>query len=375
MHRQERCPPSSVSFRSGKLLWIEAARGLCMLTVVWVHANYYLTERIADWWPGGYWAPMLYGFAVPTFYMISGFVLSFRDDLETPLNLRAFWRAKLTRILIPFWVWTAIMFLVYWKVAPDPLDTPRGILFAVGGFWQLHYIFSLVQFFLLYTLLRPRLRNGGDTRILVAAAVVSALVFGGSSIHLWLEGQDDGFIEMVLVRVSLTWSVFFFFGVWMGRGPERLERLARWAPLWLILALALYAAWGLEMYHWESISGEIPARMQILGTGLPCVFFAALWLLTLCYRLDRSRLGRALLRPFILLGADSMGIYMSHTTFLMLAAYGVLELGLTQTAWGSVAAMGGIAFLASWAFVRLLTLRSLRWPALVLFGRLSRTPS
>ena len=47
----------------------------------------------------------------------------------------------------------------------------------------------------------------------------------------------------------------------------------------------------------------------------------ALALLTLAYRLDRSRLGRAVLRPLAWLGEDSMGIYMSHTTFLMLAAY------------------------------------------------------
>jgi surface polysaccharide O-acyltransferase-like enzyme len=261
------------------------------------------------------------------------------------------------------------MFGVAWVAAPAMLDPSRVVLYAVGGFLQLHYVFCLMQFFLIYALWRTRLRNAGATRSLIIAALVSVGIFGGSSLEVWLAGADDGFVEEVLNRVSLTWSVFFFFGVWLGQRPTRLERLARWAPLWLLLTFVLYVPAGLEARHWDLTFGGTPPRMQVLAGSLWYAFMGGLALLTLAYRLDRTRLGRKALRPLSWLGADSMGVYMSHTTFLMLAAYCVIEWGLGQTSWSTVPALGGVALLTSWAFVRLLRLRFLAWPAFVLFGR------
>jgi surface polysaccharide O-acyltransferase-like enzyme len=340
-----------------------------MISVVLVHANFLTTQTVADWWPGGYVAPFIFGLAVPAFFMLSGFVLSSRDNLDLPFDTRGFWRGKLTSVLLPFWVWTAVMMGVSWATDLGAPLSLRYIFYGIAGYWQLYYIFSLIQFFALYILLRPHLKKAGANWILFAAAIASILIFAGSSIELWLGGEDDGFPEEVLSRVSLTWAVFFFFGVWLGRRPEVLERLSRFALLLLLLAMALYVPYYLEVRHWDLTFGQTPPRMQLLGTGLAPWFVGGLALLVLAYRLDRSRAGRGILRPLTWLGADSMGIYVCHTTFLMVAVYVLIRLDLADSAWGKIPSLWGLSFLASWAFVRLMRLPALRWPGFVLFGR------
>jgi peptidoglycan/LPS O-acetylase OafA/YrhL len=137
----------------------------------------------------------------------------------------------------------------------------------------------------------------------------------------------------------------------------------------VLLAIPLYLLPFLEIRHWDQLYGRTPSRVQILIGGLPYQIIMALILLALSYRLDRSRAAKKVLRPLTWLGADSLGIYVCHTAFLMVATYLVLRGDLDATGWGSVPAMAGVSFLASWALVRLMRLRPMRWPAFLLFGR------
>jgi surface polysaccharide O-acyltransferase-like enzyme len=340
-----------------------------MILVVLVHANFYRTNSVSAWWPGGYWAPALYGFAVPTFFMISGFLLALRDPLEAPFPTRTFVRKKLVNLLIPFWAWTAIMMGVSSLVESEPTALWRYFFFGATGFWQLYYVFSLLQLFALYILLRSRLQGRGLHFIVVLSVLVTALTFTWSSLSLKGAGPEEDFIDDLLSRIGFTWSGFFFIGVWLGRKPEVLERLARHLLPLALVTLALYLLPFLEIRHWDQLYGRTPSRVQILIGGLPYQILMALTLLALSCRLDRTRAGKKILRPLTWLGADSLGIYVCHTAFLMAATYLVFQWDLDATGWGSVPAMAVITFFSSWGLVRLMRLRPMRWPAFFLFGR------
>src|SRR5438132_14331403 len=95
------------------LAWIEALRTVAIALVVLVHVDIFTKPEVNEWWPGGYWSVVLFSLAVPTFFLVSGFVLSLaHPDPAEPLPLGAFVRRKLSTLLIPFFVWNAAMLAV-----------------------------------------------------------------------------------------------------------------------------------------------------------------------------------------------------------------------------------------------------------------------
>ena len=55
------------------LTWAGAARTLACALVVLVHINIYIRADITNYWPGGIVLGPIFGLAVPTFFMLSGF--------------------------------------------------------------------------------------------------------------------------------------------------------------------------------------------------------------------------------------------------------------------------------------------------------------
>lgn len=87
-------------------------------------------------------------FAVPLFFMISGFVL----ELSYPFhdNPFSYLRRRITRIFIPYLFWSAFyIFLIY----PQPLGNYFSTLLSGSASYQLYFIPTLLIFYLLFPLI------------------------------------------------------------------------------------------------------------------------------------------------------------------------------------------------------------------------------
>ena len=86
-------------------------------------------------------------FAVPLFFMISGFVLEL--SYHSNVNLLDYFRKRFSRILVPYLFWSAFyLILIY----PQPLNRYFSVLFNGGASYQLYFIPTIVIFYLFFPL-------------------------------------------------------------------------------------------------------------------------------------------------------------------------------------------------------------------------------
>src|SRR5262249_34120842 len=148
-------PMSDPIGRPGTILWIDLIRTVAIFLVVLVHVSGQLTTAWGKV-PNDQWIiANLYGgiarVSVPLFFMISGYLLLPRSE-----SLRAFYTKRMTRILIPFVVWSLI-YLGWYCGNHAKACTPSFVadLWMVQGtYYHLWFLYSLISIYLILPLLR-----------------------------------------------------------------------------------------------------------------------------------------------------------------------------------------------------------------------------
>lgn len=223
--------------------WIDQARGLSIFLVVYGH-NFPLYE------------PYIYSFHVPLFFFIAGLFHPAKTDRAVITR-----RAKM--ILIPYFVWSTLLFVFWWLVGRNYGDSTEmnlsvtknflGIFYAQGGsdymnwgipMWFLPCVFVL---FLLYAALQ-RINNP------------MARYFGWSVLVL------TGFAWPVFGGGHLPWSLdvamvaLFFYGV--GKWVKNLLFDLQGLKLWAIALLLL----GVHVLTFYLNDGKVDMYRSLYGT-------------------------------------------------------------------------------------------------------------
>ncbi len=301
------------------LRWIEAARTAAMAVVVWSHAGNMAFFREGDFSAAPLFSACLVTFAVPAFFLISGYLLG-RNDLarppEVPFSRRPARQAA--RLAPPFFAWNALTLVALKLLYGVPLLTRASLADMLFGAVQLYFVFAMLQFLLLLRFFNPfvtpaRLR----TATLWAAA--ATLAFHALSAVLYYASPPTDFrFELAGIRLAPAWAGFFFLGCWLSRHEHIFAALTRRLPL-----LAGAAALSFAAYLWE-VSAESRTlganyRQYFLPSGLAFQVLGSLALCAACRRAEAAGGGRL----FDLLagcGRDTLGIYLSHYV-LVLAFY------------------------------------------------------
>ncbi|WP_428562723.1 MAG: acyltransferase family protein [Solidesulfovibrio sp. DCME] len=334
---------------SRRLQWIEAARTVAMTVVVWSHASNTAFFREGDFSVTPLFSACLVTFAVPAFFCISGYLLG-RNDLarppEVPFSRRPARQAA--RLLPPFLAWNALTLVCLKGLYGVPLLRLDHLADLFTGSMQLYFVFALLQFLALLTLVNPFATPGRLNRWTLAAAGSTAVFYGFSQLLFHLSPPADFRFELVGIRLAPAWAWFFFLGAWLSRHEGLLEALTRRLPLVGAAAVLTFAA-----YLWDvcAEAGRLGAnyRQYFLLSGLAFQTAGALALCCACRRLE-ARGGGRLFDLLAATGRDTLGIYLSHYV-LILAFYAVfappvapawrLPLGLAAMAFS----LGGGLFL------------------------------
>jgi len=357
-----------------KLTFIEVARVLGILAVVLIHT---FEQTVPDAQTTVFYqliSPLI-RFVVPLFFIISGFVLGIHHrDPDYRVDPRSFWRRRLTTLVIPFLAWNVIYMLILEVAQGQPIADVQTLLSLLTGYMHLYYVFVLLQFLLLYTLLVNHV-NARVLLVCLALAALSSIAFYAlSGSLLWTLGPDDHQFEWRWGKLFVGWAVFFFWGLWLGYTPDALDRLKR-RQWWLLLGTACAYAVYLIVMRYQYVSFETYARDYFLLAGLPFQFLAATWLLALLYGVDARLQASPSWRRVAGWGPDTFGIYVAHMAFLIgiVALWDQLMPGVPAGL--EVPVVAALTLLVTEGFLRLCRTPRFRRPGLILFGARGAPPS
>jgi peptidoglycan/LPS O-acetylase OafA/YrhL len=344
-----------------RLLWLDVAKGLCILWIVYFHfINTYLDHRPM---PPDDWGGILVGtitairiawlkvsslafHAVGVFIIFSGWSLmqstARRADAGT-LAWGEWYRSRLLRLYPMYWV-AHLVYLVSPFVARFE-EVDRRFIFSLLGLRFIHidltffylnaawwYFSMLIQLYLIFPLLFPIARRLGPWSYLLVAC---ALGFVARYIMLiaypvngtWILG---GFAISRLPEFALGMAL----GMWHAQSPARAEHLFL-RGFGLIAGLLLYPA-ALHLYH-----NGFTYVFADLGTS-SCCLLVILGVAGLLSRLSKTA------QVFALVGAYSYGIFLVHQPYVIWLGLRIRE----QPLWiFPFIAIATLAVMSAWGIV------------------------
>ena len=145
-------------------------------------------------------------FAVATFIFLSGYLTKADND-----NWLAFYRRRITRVLVPYFIWTVIYSIQ--DIQSEGLSVLVKNLLCANATTTLYYIFVYIQFVLLTPLLgklaKSRFRHLGWI-IAPLSVVLFKYIPGFGDIHL---GKH---VELLWSDACLGWFTFYYIGLILG---------------------------------------------------------------------------------------------------------------------------------------------------------------
>ena len=271
-------------------------RAIAIIAVVMIHTT-----------PAGQWQvfckPFI-NFAVATFIFLSGYLTKTDND-----NWLKFYIRRITRVLVPYIIWTAIYSIPDIRSA-GPSALVKNLLCA-NATTTLYYIFVYIQFVLLTPLL-GKLVKSPYRHLGWLIAPLSVILF--KYIPVFGNIQLGKHIELFWNDACLGWFTFYYLGFILGnRIIDRQFNIRNLAVLYCASLLLQMA----EGYLWFTVD---PA-----GCGsqlkLSSILSSSIFTLITYYVLERCtpRVNRGSNEPkislFRTIGDYSFGIYLVHMMF------------------------------------------------------------
>lgn len=301
-------------------------------------------------------------FIVPAFFLVSGFLIR-RVYSSGGLEFAPFWKGMLRTLVIPFLIWNVIYMFMYYIAEGQTILSWNTLFLLTTGYMQMYFIFVLLQFFLLYSLLDRYLTRKNLNYVLVASAVGSFLFYLSSEVILRTCGPDKMFFEWHYGKICIAWGLFFFWGVWLCDHFDVFERMSR-----KLGTLGFVTFLTALVYYWElareAQAYGYDARMYFMLAGLLFQFVAANFVLALLYRVDRVGAWGKVYRYLVRSGKDTYGIYMAHLLLLGCIIAFWDKAGMPDVYWVKVA----VTVVSTWVISQSLV-RVCRRPRLSFFNR------
>ena len=236
-------------------------------------------------------------FAVATFIFLSGYLTKADND-----NWLAFYRRRITRVLVPYFIWTVIYSIQ--DIHSEGLSVLVKNLLCANATTTLYYIFVYIQFVLLTPLMgklaKSRFRHLGWI-IAPLSVVLFKYIPAFGDIHL---GKH---VELLWSDACLGWFTFYYLGLILGN--KLLSPKFNLINLVFIYCVSLLLQMG-EGYLWFTVD---PA-----GCGsqlkLTSILSSSIFMLII-YSVLSSNHGTKC-RLLSTIGDYSFGIYLVHMMIL-----------------------------------------------------------
>ena len=336
------------------LKWIELTRTFAMFFIVLCHSSDMVSFREDPWWAAAVSSAVR--FAVPLFFIISGYLAG--GGLPSGKGKAAFagtLRHRIAPIIVNFLAWNIIYMFLVKIFFGAPLWSFNSLWSIATGYVHLYFIFVLMQLLLLHRLVSRFLKGSAGNAIITFAAILSIAFYVISDTLLWTRGADGYFFEWHWGKLFAAWSLFYFWGVWLGRRTTLIERMSR-AVIPLAAATAVFFVPYAVETHVQLQSYGYSPRGYFLAGGLAFQFLCANLVLASAYRLIALKRTNRLTDAMVGSGADTYGIYLCHYAFVMAMGYLQTYLPIPLPPVLAIPLIAVIAWTASQGLVRVLGL-------------------
>ena len=251
-------------------------------------------------------------------------------------GLRHFYWRRFLAVGVPYLCWTLIYFFFLMPTAhySSVGSALRGLeAMAKTGYYQLYFLFVIMQFYVVFPLLIAALRRTrGHHGLVLAAAVLAQFAISILSQLQLL----PGFMEQYVQQDALTYLLYLVGGALVALHLEQVDAWVR-AHARLIVTLTVVAALAAECLYFLAqygVTSALGSSYAALATGssafLPIVIPFNVGLIACGYlagvalaRPGRSRFTRAVVRSG---GDNAYGVYLSQ----MLVICTLIWLGLPK---------------------------------------------
>ena len=245
---------------------IDALRFVSILAVVLVHTTTrtlettsYALEKV----PFTLFLNQAARFAVPLFFMISGYVLELNHSHNT--NYLMYLKKRTNRILIPYVFWSAIY---YFFIYNQNKDTFLGTLFTGNASYQLYFIPSLIIFYLIFPLIHKFYDIICNKWILLLLGILEVLL-------LYLNYDVQSIKLFYPLTVALLNYFYFIFGIFLAHNQEKVISLIKKFKL-LLFAGSVFLA---SLIFYEGLTGYLKTHNYVMfySQWRPSVLFYSIF--------------------------------------------------------------------------------------------------
>ena len=300
-------------------------RILSILAVVFIHtttrtleASAYALQKI----PFTLFLNQISRFAVPLFFMISGFVLELNYHLDE--SYPTYLKKRLNRIFIPYVFWSAVYyFFVYTKNRnPDFLNS----LLRGDASYQLYFIPTLLFFYLIFPFIHKYLKIIGNLWMMIFLFLVQlVLLFYDYKIH-----PSPLFYPL---KIALLNYFSFIFGLILSRHDKMFKNFINRWKLILLLGTVVSAYY---VFH-EGLSGYLSTHnyLTFYSQWRPSVLIYTIFLGGILYWLfDRNIFNTTIIKTISRL---SFFVFFIHIIILEILWYligiKIFQLQFAQNLW------------------------------------------
>lgn len=249
-------------------------------------------------------------FAVPLFFLISGFVLELNYK---EINYVLYFKKRTVRILVPFLAWSTFYYLAY-PLARVPKESLIQMFLNGDASYQLYFIPTLIIFYLLFPFLHHMYN-------LLAKIPV---VFFLTAIEIAFLTKDYYFhpvtIETPLRVALLNYQVFFFGMIASHHREEIIHNVKKF--FWIILVITIilmYEVYLESQWYYLDTKNLDAIYLQFR----PSVFFYTLFLFSLFLFVFRNTQKEIFKKIVTVLSRLSFFVFFVHIAILYFFWYNI----------------------------------------------------
>lgn len=291
--------------------WLDMVRTIAMALVVLSHACDYMVAEYTGYHPVWHsFISCLITVAVPTFFVISGYLVAIRGGEG---------RRQFTRLIPPFLMWSFFFLLINLMVFNIPITHPSLIFETLTGTRHLYFLFALMQLHLLLALIYSSITKNNIYSLLLIYSLVTMVIYAVSDISSWTNlMQTEIFVEKFegfVVKFGMTWGLFYFLGIFFAFRPTTLESLSDSYRLLTIITVGCFAVYILEFVFNGNGEGTM-ARKYTLLAGLLYQIFGTLAIVSFFF--SRREAAGKIYTWLSNEGRYTFGIYLVHPVIIIL---------------------------------------------------------
>jgi peptidoglycan/LPS O-acetylase OafA/YrhL len=298
------------------------------------------------------------------FFFLSAFVACYSQRTR-PRSRGALWYRRLSQILVPYLVWTAIYFAYTMITTPASHGSAIGVLWTDlwHGYYQLYFIVVLVQLYMLLPVLLWLVRATRNHHgwVLGASVALQLAMVTVSHYFSWHGGVlgTVRHVDVVLLtsRCIVGYQLYLVAGLLAATHVDEVQRLvARNCRRILAGSLAVFLV-AVGYYLYGVVIGQTPGEASDLYQPVAVVWFmaatAGLYALGWLWASRAARRSPNRVDRLFTWGSDaSGGFYLAHVLVLQLVLTGLGAIGLrAATSWGVVSAVLFVATVAGTALL------------------------